>query len=213
MPLGSKFQRSESNTSNNAGAKPGGARPAAGGRKPFYAGMKSAKQRPPFPCVGVYRFELLRCEEGYNEGNNCQSFKVFLKIIDMVECEVDSRGQPKHKIGEEVMVSFRTTGNGSQAGRDRLKAFVVGIAGYANDDEYDAFDPDGLYIEALTDVANDYHAEFKNSAGRLVDCQVVRGGARKDKDGNLTGEYFTDYKWTVVEDDDGQNVKRPALAA
>ena len=168
-------------------------RPAAGAtpakKKSRYAGIQAAQPRDPMPHVGVYRFRVLACEEGHNPGKGHDSFKIKLEIVDLEPTNTH------HKVGQSVSAIFLVSGPGGQAGLARTKAFVMAAAGFENEAEYDAFDPDGEFIDACAGAQNEYAARGDTILGRLVDCEVIRGN---DIPGGT--DYYRDFAWGVVPD-------------
>lgn len=160
--------------------------PAA--RKSRYAGIQAAQPRHPIPHAGVYRFRVLGCEEGSNPGKGTESFKAHLEII-----EIDGHN-PNHNIGDHVVMIQLLTGAAGPFGLARVKAFVMAAAGYADESEFDAFDPQGGFIDAIVGAANEYSARGDTIVGNLVDCQVLRGNPTPDG-----SDYYRDYAWGVVE--------------
>jgi hypothetical protein len=110
--------------------------------------------------------------------------KIHLEIVDQGE------GQTTHANGDQVLaLYFQHT----QAGKNGTKMFAAAIAGISEESEYDAFDPDGEFIDALIGDSNPRTEEASAMVGRLVDCRVSRG---KDTG---EGDYYREYEWSPVE--------------
>jgi hypothetical protein len=167
-----------------------GAKPAK--KKSRYAGVKAAAPRDPMPHVGEYRFRVLECEEGYNQGTDRHSFKAKCEIV-----MVDDVGEKSHAAGDVVQFMQLISGKSATAGLPRVKAFVMASAGYEDEDEFDAFDPDGEFIDATTGTANGYSEAELTIVGRLVDCKVTRGNALADGT-----DYYREYAWSVVPEEE-----------
>lgn len=168
-----------------AAAGAGAAKGAARVKKSKYAGVSAAAPRDPMPEVGEYRFEILNVEAGFNPGKGQESFKISLRVAGL-----DDEAAKHHAEDDRLFVVFVTSGSGAQAGLSRVKAFVMAAAGYDDEAEYDAFDPDGEFIDACEGG--------EHLPGRFVDARVTRG---KD-DGK--GGYYREYAWGVVGPDEGQ---------
>lgn len=178
MALG-KFNRPATTASAPAGAK----------KKSRYAGIAAAQPRDPMPHVGVYRFRVLECVEGCNPGTNVESFKTTLEIVDLEE------PNEHHKRGQRVTMVQLISGPSSVFGLPRTKSFVMAAAGYADEGEYDAFDPDGGFIDSCVGASNEYAKRGDTIVGRLVDCLVSRGNATPAGD-----DYYREFTWQPVDD-------------
>ena len=112
-----------------------------------------------------------------------------------VSCEEGfnpGKGSSSFKVHLEI-VSIDAGGEDHQVGQT---VFFV-------QDEFDAFaGEEGEFLEAVTGEANEYSTDGQPLIGRLVDCQVTRGNARDD------GDYYREFAWAVVADEDGQEVPR-----
>ena len=190
MAFGDKFKRA-----------PAKSAPATGGkRRSKYGGVKANEPRDPMPHIGLYRFRVLACEEGHNPGKGADSFKTHLEIVDL-----DEVAAKNHEKGDTVFMPQRVGGNGSASGLARVKSFVMGAAGYDDEDEYDAFDPSGEFIDAQVGNRNDYSEAGLTIIGRLVDCEVTRGNATADG-----ADYYREYAWAPVEDEGQTKIVVPA---
>jgi len=145
--------------------------------------------REPMMDEGDYLLERVSCEITQNPGKGNVTSKTIYKILDMCD-------SPKTvKVEDHVAVLFMLSGKGAAAGASRAKAMVVHVAGYDNDTEYDAFDPDGYYID-------DFHGELPGDVGlepllwdgRKVAVNVRRGKSRED------GGWYREYTWFVADD-------------
>jgi hypothetical protein len=165
-------------------------------RKSMYEGVESAEPKDPMPHAGLYRFRVLNVEAGYNQGKNTTSHKVTLEIVaGLGGEELDSA---EHSVGDTVLIPWVVDGAKSAPyNRQRVKAFTMNAAGYETDAEYNEFDPAGEFIDSTAGVSNDYSEAELTIIGRLVDCQVMRG--KPTADGK---DYFREYAWFVVPDED-----------
>lgn len=163
---------------------PKAARPAK--KVSRYAGISAAQPREPFPMPGEYLFKVIGMVEGHNPGKGTDSVKVKLEVIE-------SEGEEANKVGATVAMVEVVTGGGAAQALSRVKAFVMACAGFEGEDEYDAFDPDGEFIEACLGASNEYAADERLAVGRLVAAQVTRGRSRDD------GDFYRNYAWGVVE--------------
>jgi hypothetical protein len=179
MPLPAKFANKKPATTNKPKSK--------------YSGVKSIQPRDPMPVAGKYRFQVLEIEEGYNKGNDTTSHKVKLAIA--------AGANERHAIGDVVTAAWVTSGKSATNNLRRVKAFTMAAGGFETDDEYDVFDPDGLFIDATAGSENDYSA--LTLVGRYVDCNVTRGNDVLSKDtGVPTGDYYREYAWSVVPEEE-----------
>jgi hypothetical protein len=177
--------------------KPAAKTPGTKKKVSRYAGIKASAPRDPMPVVGTYRFKWLSCEEGFNPGKGSSSFKVHLEVVS-----IDAGGED-HVAGQTVFFVQGISGKGQDAGLGRVKAAVMATAGFEDEDEFDAFaGEEGEFLEAVTGEANEYSTDGQPLIGRLVDCQVTRGNARDD------GDYYREFAWAVVADEDGQEIPR-----
>lgn len=152
--------------------------------------MKASAPRDPIPEVGAYRFRILAIEEGYNQGNGCSSAKTTLEIVAQ-------DGSP-HEVGDTVFIPERISGNGSAAGQSRFKAMVVAADGNESEDAYDEkYGDDGRHLDACLGESNEYSKDGQPLIGRLVDCEVRRGKTMQD-----STDYFREYAWEVVPEDE-----------
>jgi hypothetical protein len=179
------------------------AKPAAGARPPAkkqsrYKGITAATPRDPMPHVGEYRLRVLEVAEGHNPGTGSDSYKVQFAIVAMNE------DNDKHAIDDVVSMIQLVSGKAAQSGLSRTKAFVIAAAGFESEEDYDAFDPDGAFIDATTGVQNEYSERGDTLIGRLVDCQVTRGNTTKDG-----ADYYREYAWAAVDEQEQEGVARP----
>lgn len=156
-----------------------------------WAGIQSAQPRDPLPNAGAYRFRLAGMVYGFNPGTQTESSKVTLEVVG-------SDGPEANKPGETVTVVNLLTGKAGLQGMPRTKAIVMAFAGCESDAEYNAFDPDGAFIDACHGRQNHRTAEAARMIGRLADSRVMRGNDVKDEHGNQTGDYYRNCQWFVV---------------
>lgn len=176
-------------------AKAAATRATTNKAKSKYAGISAAIPKNPMPEVGEYLFRFVSVEEGINPGKGRTSYKANLEVVAVS----DPAPEKQALLGKVLFVTHNTS---TAAGLSNTKSMVMAGAGYDDEDEYDAFDPDGLFIEAAAGTANEYSARGA-LVGRLVYCQVMRGGATPD--GN---DYFRNYSWCPCEE--GQTVAKAA---
>jgi hypothetical protein len=173
-----------------------GAKPQV--KKSRYAGIQNGKDRDPMPDVGHYRFRIVACEEGVNPGTLAESVKVRVQPV-----KVAASGDAYENDGPQMLCLFmRTT-----AGLSEFKRCIVASAGFEDAEAYDAFDPDGEFIGACVGEDNDYSRSGLTVIGRVVDCDVTRGkDAVNKKTGQPTGDWYRNFRWTVVSDDEQESV-------
>jgi hypothetical protein len=184
-----------------AAAAPPGKGRAPVKRKSRYAGITADVPRDPMPEVGEYILKVVECTEGVNPGTGTESFKATFEVVDGTN--------EAHAAGDQVVAVFLLTGKGGPSGLPRVKSLVMAAAGYESEDEFNAFDPDGEFIDACTGAVNAYSEAGLGIAGRYVFAEVKRG---KDvvRDGVPTGDYYREFSWGVVADD-SQEIPRPGL--
>jgi hypothetical protein len=170
----------------------GAARPPVK-KKSRYAGIKAAAPKDPIPHVGLYRLRVIEKEQGHNAGKGTDSYKTKFEIVELH----DEDAAKHHNVGDVVIVFQLISGKAAVAGLPRVKSQVMAEAGYEDEDEYDAFDPDGLFIDATTGATNEYSEAGLTTIGRLVDCQVTRGNATPDGH-----DYYREYAWGVVPEEE-----------
>jgi hypothetical protein len=166
-------------------------------KKSRYAGIKEGKERDPMPEVGKYRFRIVSVEEAQNPGTMKESVKVHVVPVELVGNE--------YQEGAQMLCLFmRTT-----AGLAEFKRCIRTAAGFDEVEAYDAFDPDGEFLDSCVGVQNEYSEAGATVLGRLVDCDVKRGKATGD------GDYYRNYHWTVVPEDEQDQAAscNPAAAA
>ncbi len=174
--------------------------PAAGGSR--WAGIQSAQPRDPMLGVGDYVVRVLSNAIGVNPATREESFKGHIEVVWAAD---GSHSQ----VGERAAVINKLTGKSAQFGMERSKGYIVAAAGYATDAEYDAFDPQGHFIDSVLGASNEYSAAGLTITGRLVRVRVSRGNDVIDKtSGQPTGDFYREYSWTVVEDADQDAVKK-----
>lgn len=151
-----------------------------------YAGAQSSAPRDPMPTVGSYRFRVVGTETGSNPGKGTESFKAKLEVVQ-------SEGDQALAPDTTCVFLQLLTGKAGPAGISRVKRFAMFAAGFDNDADYDAWDPDGEFLDSLEEVG-DVEGGLN---GRLVECDVSRGND-VTKNGVPTGDYYREYTWYVV---------------
>lgn len=162
-----------------------------GAKKSIYAGIQANVPREPIPDKGTYTLKVLDTVEGNNPGKGTVSFKTRFEIVEIHD------GGANMKVGAVVVVPFVTEGSkAAPQNRSRVKAQVMACAGFDDETEYDAFDPDGLFIEACKGDSNPRSEEVATTYNdRLVLCQVERGKATPDG-----ADYYREYAWATIDE-------------
>lgn len=155
-------------------------------RKSRYAGIQAAGSRDPYPNPGEYVLLVESMTESHNPGKGTESVKITLEVVE-------SEGDGAQDKGDRVFVSERVVGPGSAPGLSRLKSFVMAAAGFDDEEEYDAFDPNGEFIEACLGASNAFSGDDRLAVGRMVACRVSRG--RDLQDGS---DYYRNYDWSPI---------------
>lgn len=191
-----------------ATAKVGGFKRPAAPTKPQakpkskYGGIACRPPRDPMPEVGIYRFKVTECVEGFNPGSRKSSFKAKCEVVQVLQAADNS-----NQVGDTVSIIFQAD---TGPGRSDIKAFCMGFAGFLEESEYDAYDPEGFFIEACTGTANEYTEEFEGVQpiiGRMCDVEVKRGGTTPDGQ-----DWYRRYGFYTIDEED-QEVGIPQLAA
>jgi hypothetical protein len=173
------------------------ARPA---KKSRYKGIKSAQPKPPIPHAGDYRFQILQCEEGFNDGEQTHSYKITVGFVEV--------RQGPHKVGEVATIPLVVEGSKAAAKNlQRLKAIFVAASGFESDEQYDAFDPSGHLFDVCAGTAeSDNTMVCYTVVGRLFDCRISRGNDVKNKETGIpTGDYYREYAPSVVSEEEQAN--------
>jgi hypothetical protein len=173
------------------GPKPGGR--AAPARKARYGGIQAEQEKDPFIGLGTYRLEVLALTER-EPINDHQTVALTVKVLDAADGSVDP-------VDSTRFIAFRVMGSGSDQGRKRMKSFIVGAHGCETAEEYDAIDPEGFLLDAYLGYACPEYPDGATVVGRVVDLECTQGNPIK-KEGVLTGEYYTNYKWFAVPEED-----------
>jgi hypothetical protein len=194
MPIG-QAAKTQAQAAKPAATAPAGAkRPAATKAPPKrasrYAGISAAVPRDPMPTVGVYRFRFLGLTEGVNPGTGTESSKATFEVVG-------ADGDGASEVGSTVVAINLLTGKGGPSGLARVKAMVMAIAGYDDEDAYNEMDPDGSFIDACHGYENARAEDAAAMIGRLVDCEVTRGNPTPD--GN---DYYRQFAWGAVADEE-----------
>lgn len=157
-----------------------------------FAGVPMAGERHPLIQYGGYRFLILDVSQGHNPNEGTYSFKSTLEVVAVAEGST-------HQVGEQVaFIQSLKPGKQLQYALARVKSYVAHAAGFATDAEYDAFDPNGDFIESLLGTVNSFSQQGMTIVGRYVDCQATRGKAVEGQ----PGEFFHNYAWSVVPDEE-----------
>lgn len=175
---------------------------AAFGASPW-RGVQSAKPRSPMLGTGDYVVRVLSNELGYNPNSREQSFKGSVEVMWAAEGS-------QTMVGERAAVINKLHGPSAELGYQRSKAYIVAAAGFESDAEYDAFDPNGDFAQAVTGTANAYSQEGYGIVGRLVRVRVSRGNDVIDKvTKQPTGDYYREYSWSPIPEENQDQTKKP----
>lgn len=182
---------------NNKFAKPG-----AAGAKPKPAPVKKPKPKkfgtatdavPKDPMLdpGEYRVRHIGAEELIHPVKKTLSWRVqFVCVSEEVES------------GPFIALFMNTT-----AGIAEYQRYCMAMAGYESAAEYNEFDPEGDFFETVIGEANAFSEAGHTIERRLADVRVTHGKAVLDRDtGEPTGDHYRQYKWTVVPDDEQDEV-------
>lgn len=160
----------------SAPAKPTTAAKPAAGR---WGGIKSHQPKEPLLGIGEYRVQLLGCEITFNRKSGNETFQTLVEVLDAVEGSATP-------VGSKVKLLMIVNGKSKDIGEGRVKSMFVAFTGYGTDEEYDAADPQGSFID-----------QTLNGGGcidRVADVRVTESG--RSADGT---KVFYEYEWSVPE--------------
>lgn len=164
----------------------------------------------------MYRGRIALFEEGeLIEGKDgIQNVKLEIDLVGAL----DGSLTPASKLDgtpTRIFESFRVSGKGSDAGRTRMKKFIVAACGYADAASYNADDPEGWKMDYFLGETppDDYDVgPLETLVGRLVDFEVTQGNPIVDQEGtpkmyvNSKGEtvpdFYRNYRWEPVPEED-----------
>lgn len=193
LPAKNKFNKDKAPAAEAKG------KPAAGKAKPKKKasrfGGEDPADRPPLLEEGDSRVRLVSIEEGHNPGTGNDSFKIKFQPLDFED-------SPHSSSDSEHSAVYMDTGRGKKEFKEAIRAF----AGYDDADEYEAFDPEFEFFEAVLGADNDFTAEAEQLIGRVADVRVTKGGTTKD---GL--DWYRRYEWAVVADDDSDQTESPKI--
>ena len=151
-------------------------------------GIESTPPKLPILGKGTYRVRVIGCVETVNPGKGSTTFKATLSVVDALAGATNAAG-------DSVVVLEMTSGKAAQSGMGRVKAFVIAAAGFSDQASFNAYTPDGGFIDAVLGVANEFSARGDTINGRLVDVEVAAGNATADG-----ADYYRVYSWSAVDD-------------
>lgn len=169
-----------------------------------WAGIKAAAPQDPIIGAGRYRLRVVGAEittPPPGKGGK-DAFRSEVEVLA-------TDGQCANAEGDKCVI-LEMLGNKGEPGEARAKTYIMAAAGYEDEDEYNAFDPDGEFIDAVTGDANDYSEAGLTIVGRLVDVTVTLGNPVM-KDGQPTGDHFRVYHWDVVAEDEQDTTPRAEI--
>jgi hypothetical protein len=170
-----------------------------------YAGVKAGQPRDPILHQGTYIIEALGMEEDDPNGTTYHKAKV--RVVEVLEGAEDS-----DKAGDECVILSRVSGKFCDSGIRDVKNMTLMMSGfdYSEEEEYDELDPDGEFMDACIGEANDFSREDGKCPlfGRRAKVRVTRGNDVLDKEGKPTGDYYREYRWECIDEDD-QEVPSP----
>lgn len=169
----------------------------------FWHGVQSAQDKAPMLHPGTYRVRVLGCEQGFNPQTREASFKGHLEVVYAWE------GATNH-VGDRAAIVNKLAGQGLQRARERTKAFVVAAAGYPDDAAYARFDPEHKFLASTVGAANEYSQAGHTLVGRLVDVRVTKGNDKIDKKTGAVVDYYREYAWAVVPEDQQDRTRMPS---
>lgn len=163
-------------------------------RKYRFEGIEENTDREPMLEVGRYRLMLNDIEER-------KSPKTKEWFVHAWFTVVESDGKQATDEGTDVKVLIQTSGKSEDFGLSRYQQMVRNLAGYGTKEDFRAFDPKGLFLDAVLGNKNAYSSRG-TVLGRFVNVVVTRG-----RDDNKGG-WYREYQWSTVDEDD-QSVEQP----
>lgn len=173
---------------------PAAAAPATAGGGGRYSGLKAAGSGgPPMPNPGTYTFRLVKAFEDLGKKSKNYNYQIYFEIVEILE------GGIGHKVGDVVKFLQVTSGSGALTGGGKVKSALMAVGGFETEADYDAYDPEGKFIEACGGASvPQYNADAAAMKGRLVRAVVERGNDNPKK----PGDWFREYRWTIVPEED-----------
>ena len=155
-----------------------------------YKGIEAGEARVPLLPAGDYLLEVASHEEKQKHtGAKTWAICTFLVI--------DSDGLEAAKPGEQGAASFCVD---TAPGLKEFKRYAIAMSGHETEDEYDDFDPEGEFMDALFGEQNDMSSQAKAAIGTRVAVSITRGRDVTDDHGQSTGDYYREYRWDVAGD-------------
>lgn len=164
---------------NNKFAKPAG-KPKQKPKK--FGAATDATPRDPMLPEGDFRVRHLGAEE----------------LVHPVKKTLSWRVQFEHE-GSTYIALFMN----SAAGIAEYQRYVMAMAGYQSAAEYNEFDAEGEFFEAVIGDANAYSEAGLTIERRLCDVRVTYGKPCLDREtGQPTGDHYRSYRWSVAPEDE-----------
>lgn len=190
--VGGKFERPPA-------AAPGSAQ-APKQRTSRYKGIMNGEDKIDMPNVGQYVFRILSLSDANETRNAVGSTKLY---VENVQCDAN-----QFAVGTKLKCVFMHT----DAGLKELGHAIMNAGGFESRDAFNAFDPDGWFIDTLLgDASTEYAKRGETVIGRLVYCECTRGNPVLDKvTKQPTGGWYRNYAWTVVPEEQQDMLPRVA---
>ena len=169
-----------------AAAKAASKPAAAPARKARYGGIKVKADQLPLLGPSVCLWECVSLEEGQIiEGKN-QYNRLRIECVETID--------GPYKPGAVVELLFCVSGKGRASGEGRMKDAIRAFAGYDNEADYDAWDPEGHGIDAALNLSAPEPYDQFTIVGSRAYCTATEG-KEVIKDGVRTGERYTNCQW------------------
>jgi len=157
-----------------------------------YKGAKGRKTNPEFPQVGTYLLEVVSNREEISKKSKNFAFVADLKILEIID------GGDTHRVGEVVRFRVNTSGSGANYGVNDVKSYVMAASGIDDEESYDAFDPEGFFIDLVGGNVHPGNEEYRKRGdsiiGQQVRAKVSKGADRQD------GDWYRNWQFSAVED-------------
>lgn len=168
-----------------------------------YSGIAANAGQYPQPSPGRYRFKVLKTYESKNP----RTGEWFHGDLEVVFAE-STGGDVINPPGSTVTFLQGVGSRSASAGLPRVKSFTMASAGFDDESNYNAFDPRGAFLDAVSGVPGMVYEDGSPIVpnplgGRYVDCVVTLGKPVVNKQTQQpTGEYYRNYNWSVVAEEE-----------
>lgn len=172
----------------SAGKKPA---PAPKQKKKKYKDLTPEEPKAPIIPLGKGVAEIISHEYSTNEGNGNETVTVNLRLAEVTEGDGEE--------GQECVVLFTRSSKSESYVARRFFAYVIAAAGFESVQAYNEVDPDNDFFAQMFDQESTAFDD-QTLDGRFV-AYVATQGKPVLKDGEPTGEHYTDLKWSPIDEE------------